>query len=342
MAREWRNACAVCVLVAYTGAVMYALPRHSCVLGEWERRIRELVAPVAPAVKPFVVAVMGIWDEALVLPLALDSTRHFVDEYVVVQKLGTDNTSGVLALCVAKWGLRVRHIVSNMTLRAARMLAISLTRDYADVYVIQDGDEVYYSSGPMAIQMSLPLLYGAGYGMLNSKMVYLKHDLLSTPLDGYKPGAAGKWGGHTANGIMLIDHPSIFRNLPGYIVMPDSITIDVPELAGHGTLVLHKPWKFDVSIKHPLRELLRGSFLDWSRAGSPGTIEEYAAAHNKLHLDAVTAGLSTSLAETAALHATRSKWLQPYSEEEWFPYPDAIRKYIAAGRLRGYDGGEIL
>ena len=139
---------------------------------------------------PYVVAIMCLWDEALTLPLALDSTRHFVNEYVVVHKIGMDNTAEVLERCVAKWGLKVRYFVSDMPLRAARLFAVNLTQDYADVYIIQDGDEVFYSSGETAIQNSLRLLYGAGYGMVMSKMVYLKQNLVSTMKDSYTPGSA--------------------------------------------------------------------------------------------------------------------------------------------------------
>ena len=145
---------------------------------------------------------------------------------------------------------------------------------------------------------------------------------------------------------MLIDHPTILRNVPESIVMPASMALDVPEMlwTGGPAIVSHYPWKFDVSIKHPLRELLRGSFLDWSKAGSPGTIEAWAEKHDKTHLQLVTEGRSKSLADTANLTKnSRTMWLlQDYSEGEWFKYPDAIKKYIEAGRLRGYEGGEIL
>lgn len=294
--------------------------------------------------KPVVVAIMCLWDEALTLPLALDSTRHFVNEYVIVHKLGMDNTAEVLRLCTAKWKLNVRYFVSDMTLRQARLFALNLTKNYADVYIIQDGDEVFYSSGETAVQKSLALLNNAGYGMIMSKMVYLKQDLVSTMKDSYTPGASNKWGGHTVNGVMLVDHPTIFLNIPGAIVMHPDLRIDVPELDGaYERITLHRPWKFDVSIKHPLRDFLRRSFLEWSKAGSPGTIEQFAEKHNQQHLDAMRAGVSTTLEETATLRAMALKrQLQRYSEVEWFPYPEAIKKYVDAGRLRGYEGGEIL
>ena len=269
-----------------------------------------------PGCKPYVVSIMGIWDEALTLPMSLDSTRHFVDEYIVVHKPGTDNTEEVLQRCITKWGLQVHYIASNMTLRDARMYGLTRSVDYADVYLIQDGDVVFYSNGATAVQNSLPLLYGAGYAGIRSKMVYLKHDLKHTKVDSYKPGAEGKWGGHTANGIMLIDHLTIMRNVPGRVVMPTSISLDVPEMTIGPGIVPHYPWKFDVSIKHPLREFLRRSFLDWSRAGSPGTIEGWAETHDSLHLALVAERRSKSLAETAEhyLQHEATRWLQEYRE----------------------------
>ena len=287
---------------------------------------------------------MALWDEALTLPLALDSSRHFVSEYFVVHKRGSDNTADVLRACQAKWGLRVKYMESNMTLRDARMHAIRATRDYADVFLLQDGDEVFHHRGPTALSAALPLLYGAGYDTILSKMVYLKHNLVSTYKDSYAPGAPGKWGGHPANGIMLIPHPTIFRNFPERIFMPDALTEDVPQMLGARELVLHDPWKFDVSIKHPLREYLRGYFYDWSKAGSPGTIEEWAAAHDTNYIATVSKNPAWTLKDAAAAHVDRmaAEWLVPYKEQEWHAYPDAIKVYIDAGRIRGFEGGDIL
>ena len=137
-----------------------------------------------PACKPYVVSIMAIWDEALILPLSLDSTRHFVDEYIVIHKPGTDNTAEVLQKCIAKWRLKVDYIASDMTLREARLWALNRSKDFADVYLIQDGDEVFYSRGATAVQNSLPLLYGAGFASIRSKMAYLKYDLKHTLIDG--------------------------------------------------------------------------------------------------------------------------------------------------------------
>ena len=293
--------------------------------------------------KPYVVAIMALWDEALTLPLALDSSRHFVSEYIVVHKRGTDNTSNILQECIFKWGLRVQYFESNMTLREARMFSIKLTEKYADLYLLQDGDEVMYHRGPTALSESIPLIFSAGYDVISSKMVYLKHNLLSTLKDSYIPGGAGKWGGFPANNIILIPHPTIFRNLPGRIIMPGPLTEDVPQIAGGRSLVTHDPWKFDVSIKNPVREYLRGFFLDWSAAGSPDTIEKWAVDHDQSHREATRKFPGWTIEDTARNHASGvEKFIIPYNEEEWHKYPDSIKVYINAGRIRGYEGGEIL
>jgi hypothetical protein len=294
--------------------------------------------------KPFVVAIVAVWDEALVLPLSLDSTRHFVDEYIVIHKAGTDATYEVLQKCIEAWGLRVQYFLSNMTLREARMFAINLTSSYADVWIIQDGDEVFYDSGPMAVQNSIPLLFGAGYGAIRSKMVYLKHTLTTTEKDKYLSMSTERQDGHVRNGIILIDHPTFLRNDgPKSIIMPAPLAIDVPEHIGPA-ITLHAPWKFDVSIKHPLREFLRNSFLGWSLAGSKGRIEDWAIAHDSYHLKAMRSNRSGSLLQSAELYFRDvvPTFLQPYSEREWHEYPTSIRKYVDAGRLRGYEGGALL
>ena len=50
--------------------------------------------------------------------------------------------------------------------------------------------------------------------------------------------------------------------------------------------------------------------------------------------------MHSRMREYACIRMRRA--LQEYNPEEWFEYPDAIKKYIEAGRLRGYDGGDIL
>ena len=291
---------------------------------------------------PFVVCIMALWDEALTLPLALDSSRHFVNEFIVVHKKGNDDTFEVLQKCILKWGLRVRYFESNLTLRQARLFAISVSNAYADVYLLQDGDEVMYHRGPTAISNALPLLFNSGYEAIASKMVYLKHNLVSTFPDQYRAGGAGKWGGFPANGIILIPHLTIFRNLPN-IVMPTALTEDVPVVRGN-TLVLHDPWKFDISIKHPIREYLRAWFLDWSREGSPGRIEDFAVSHDHAHQVASAENSSWTLADTALRYVKENfeGTLSRYNENEWHTYPDAIRIYIEAGYVRGYEGKELL
>ena len=296
-----------------------------------------------PSKRPFVVAIMALWDEALTLPLAIDSSRHFVDEYFVIHKVGTDNTADVLRKCQEKWSLRVQYMASNMTLRNARMHVIRATRDYADLYLVQDGDEIMYHRGPTALSAAFSLIYGAGYNMIQGKQVYLKHNLVSTYKDSYTPGGQFKWGGHPANGIMLIPHPVVFRNIPEQIYFPEAINQDEPGIRG-SEILTHDPWKFDVSVKHPLREYLRGFWLGWTEAGSPGRIEEWVAAHDSNFIAAAATNANWTLLDSALVLVEHqaAEWLAPYKESEWHTYPDAIKVYIDAGRLRGYDGGEIL
>jgi len=299
--------------------------------------------PSADPARPIVVAIMAIWDEALTLPMSLESTKHFVTEYIVVHKLGTDNTSEVLRACAVKWGLRVRYFVSNMTLRAARQFSVDITRHYAQIYVIQDGDEVFYSGGPTAIQNSLDFFRHGPYECIESKMVYLKHDLRKSRKDGYRAGGPGRWHGFPNNGIVLIPHTTIFINRVDGFIMPADLALDVFACRS-SALILNFPWKFDVSIKNPLRELLREYFVGWSAAGSPGTIEEWAERTPGYHSDAMKAGASHSLQQSAEQYVAgiiRDN-LAEYNDEEWFPYPEAIRRYIDAGRYRGHEGPEVL
>lgn len=293
----------------------------------------------------FVVAIMCLWDEALTLPMALDSTKHFIDEYVVIHKAGTDNTREILRRCEEMWNLNITYIPSNMTLKNARQHAIHLTKDYADMFVIQDGDEVFYDSGPTAIQNSKQFLFSVDnpFDLIVSKIVYLKHMLNSTQIDRYKAGAPGKKFGYVSNRIILIPHPTIFRNDVSKLIITPDLADDVPWFDGR-ELILHNPWKFDVSIKHPLRTFLREHFGAWSRAGSPTTIEEWTNENSEFHRNCVLGNRSKSLEETSKIYVDEvmTKNLQPYSEIEWYRYPTAIKKYIDAGLMRGAVDGKIL
>lgn len=313
-------------------------------MSHWEHLIELYEPPKHPVtVRPLgktVVAVMALWEEAYVLPLAIDSTRHVVSEYVVVHKQGNDDTLKVLHQCIDRWGVRVQYYQSSMTLRQAREFAMHVSNSYADIFVVQDGDEVFYSNGPSNILNAIRLIAQDATDALLSKMVYLKHDLMHTLKDSYQPGKPGKWGGHPANGIMLIPHVTLFRNAPGLTIMPNDLREDVPAIRSGRSLTMHDPWKFDVSIKNPVRELLRQSFLEWSHAGSPGTIEEFALTHSYYHLQYVKEGRSTSLQESAVLYMKEVvvAFLQVYDPEEWFPYPAAIQKYVDAGFIRAFEG----
>lgn len=88
--------------------------------------------------------IVCVWNEQTSIELALESSKDFVDRYIVVDKNG--DTVPVVERCADEFGLDVEcYIKPNLSLAESRLFAIE--KSGTDWLLVQDGDEVFSTSG---------------------------------------------------------------------------------------------------------------------------------------------------------------------------------------------------
>lgn len=304
-----------------------------------------LTGPSDDPARPNVVAIMWLYGDARTLPLALDSSRGFVTQYVIVVRPGIDDTAAVLRACIDKWSLRARVFIGEMTPRQARFFARRVSQHYTQIYLVQDGDEIYYDAGPTALPNVLRLLRTGEYRCVASKQVMLKGSLQRAPTDTYSPGGPGKWGGHPANGIVSIPLLMAFLNGPATVISEPADERRALWDCFAETALLHDVWRFKAfGVKHPVRLMVHNNMNGWIAAGAPGSPEDFLRQNDPYYLSLLAADPSLTLADVAARFIAEhgDSGTSMYVESEWWRFPAAIRKYLDAGFVAGYEGGSIL
>ena len=289
-----------------------------------------------------IVCIMPVWEEQNMIGLAIASTREIVYEYIIFIKPGLDKTREVVEYVKDLWKLNIKIFETNDKLRDCRRKAIEITNDYADYYLLQDGDEIYYShtDGERNIS-SLENLIKEGYTFCFTCMIFLEKDLCHTP-----KGDTSTW---------LVEHPFFFQNLPD-IYFPEigDMPHYNPNFLYHN--IYHtgneqKPFKFDAKIKNFRRCFLREVFTLWHDTCNNKTIEEYANENHltvKWYRENVDKSLSLEqIIEMFEKHETHSdeqffKWHKEYDENTYVQYPYVIRKSIELGYKRGVDSLDDL
>ena len=124
----------------WASALFYQL---SCALKSPARTLRSLKSDPALAGGE-VAGIMCVWDEQTNVGLALESSKDFVDRYIVVDKNG--GTIPVVEECADRFGLDVEyHVKPSLGLAESRLFAIE--KSGSEWVLVQDGDEVYSTSG---------------------------------------------------------------------------------------------------------------------------------------------------------------------------------------------------
>ena len=281
------------------------------------------------------ISIMAVWDEQNMISASIESTKDIVYEYIVIIKKGIDKTREIVELCREKWGLNIKIIESELKLREARKLGFKIAENYADYFLIQDGDEIYFTSTEQKkYDKSIIDLMSEDYDFCSTSMIYLKGDFLHTPIN---IEWATTW---------LIPHPFLIKNLPE-IFWPDKG--DLPYLKYNWELRNYKiynkgekkyPFKFDCNIKNFRRLFLRSVFTPWHDNNYDGTIEEYAFNYHtsciwyKCNVDENETDIEKIISFFEKKDDTY-KFLKKYDENEYVQYPEVIKKYIDVGLIYG-------
>jgi len=286
--------------------------------------------------KPKIVCIMPVWDEQNMIGLAIASSKEIVYQYVVLIQKGIDKTKEVVEYCKKIWNLNMIILESELKLRDRKKFAIELTKNYADYYLLQDGDEIFFnkSNGPNDISQ-IPNLIQEGYTFGLTSIVFLEKNLLHTPKD--------------ESQIWLVPHPFFFKNTRD-IYWPeigDMPSYD-PNKKFHklfNTGPKKSPFKFDAKIKNFRRVFLRDVFTQWHDSNYNGTIEQYADENHhtvKWYRENIDKNLSLEeIILKYEIHIKNNnenlKWHKVYDEKEYFEYPYVIKKFIEFDKLEGIE-----
>jgi hypothetical protein len=295
-----------------------------------------------------IISIMPVWDEQNIIGLSLMSTKDIVYQYVILLQKGVDRTREVIDFCVKLWDLNVIIVDTEIKLREKRKLAIELTKSYADYYLIQDADEIYYTnSSNENIETNdtgrktndtnkIIHLVENDYSFCHTSILFLEKTFLHTSSN--------------KNMVWLTPHPFLFKNTPD-IFFPDigdmpACNPSMPYYKPYTTGPENKPFKMDCKIKNFRRVFLRDIFTQWHDSVFDGTIEEYADKYHhtviwyrenidrNLSLDEIIEKHEKYLKENVE---EDYKWVIPYDQKLYYNYPEIIQKCIKEGLIKGID-----
>jgi len=289
-----------------------------------------------------IVSIMPVWDEQNMIGLSIASTKDIVYQYIVLIQKGIDKTREVVEYCRDLWNLNMIIVESELKLRDRKKLAIEMTKSYADYYLLQDGDEIFFTNSNLENDCKNILnLIKDGYTFGYTSIVFLEKDLIHTPKD--------------ENQIWLVPHPFFFKNTPD-IYWPN--TGDMPSY--DHSLIFHKvyntgpkntPFKFDAKIKNFRRVFLREVFTPWHDSKFRGTIEDFADRYHhtvkwyrenidkNLKLEDIIAKYEKHINSNIE---EKFKWHKIYNEHEYYQYPDIIKQFISFNKLEGIESLDDL
>ena len=287
---------------------------------------------------PKIISIMPVWNEQRMIALSIGSTKDIIYQYIVLIKKSTDDkTIEVLEYCKKLWNLNMIIIESDLKLRDRRKYAVEISRKYADYYLIQDADEIYFNNSSKKLNNdtnAILKLIDDGYTFCYTCIIFLEKDLLHTPKD--------------ENQIWLIPHPFLFKNTPDIFWTNKG---DMPSYDSR--MSYHKifntgektiPFKFDCKIKDFKRVFLREVFTPWHDSNFIGTIEEFSDKYHHTVLwyrKNIDSKLSLyEIIERYEKHLNdnddeKYKWHKLYNPCEYIEYPEIIQKFIDLNKLEG-------
>ena len=190
--------------------------------------------------------IMCVWEEAVMAPLAIKSVHRFIDELVVVNKPGRDDTEAVIRDTCRDYGLKLKFYNYDMRLRFARMKAFKEAS--GEWCLIVDGDEVYHTDGEYGAHILTNLIDSHSDGATwRAPMNYLYLDF-----------------NHTRNDVKQMAYHRFFYKNDGKLSLQG--TKDLPFRGGRRVNINHV-FKFNCGIKDAARiQLRRMGWTRWSKS----------------------------------------------------------------------------
>jgi hypothetical protein len=284
-----------------------------------------------------IISIMPVWDEQNIIGLSIASTKDIVYQYVILLQKGVDKSREVIEYCRNLWSLNIIIIDTEIKLREKRKMAIDITKEYADYYLIQDADEIYYTNTDKTNDTNKILdLIENGFTFCYTSILFLEKTFIHTSKD-----ETLTW---------MTPHPFLFKNLPDiYFPNVGDMPLYDPNKTYHkifNTGQKNNPFKMDCKIKNFRRIFLREVFTQWHDSDFEGSIEEYADKNHHTILwyrENVDKNMSLDeIINTYKLHLESNdeenfKWQRKYIEEEYYEYPEIIKRCIELNLLKGID-----
>jgi len=258
--------------------------------------------------------VMCTWEERQMVPLAIESSKDFVDRYVIVDKASKDGTADVIKECRDKWHLDMDiYIKPELILSQARMFAVNkLDQEWI---LIQDGDEVFHTDGPNSVQNL-------------RKLLKVRNVVFCAPMT----QVAGDFI-HTYPSPQLPPHPFLYHNNDTFYLRKHRE--DLPGIIA-ARIYLSKVYKFNCKVKPPRRIFLYQYWGEWCKKTNAykryADVEDYAKA--KLGVEDLRVHIEQWYREYVST-------LKPYAEKKYGYYPKVIEEYINRGKIRGHEENRL-
>jgi len=248
------------------------------------------------------------------VPLAIESSKYFVDRYVVVDKASKDGSVDVIRECRDRWHLDVDiYIKPELILSQARMFAVNKLDE--EWILIQDGDEVFHRDGPNSVQTLRKFLRVRNV-VFCAPMTQLAGDFI-----------------HTHASRQLPPHPFLYHNNDTFYLQKHGE--DLPGIVA-ARIYLSKVYKFNCKVKSPQRIFLYQYWGEWCK-----TTEAYKRYENVEDYVKARLGVKDLSVHVEKWYKRYVDTLKPYDEKKYGYYPKVIREYINQGKIRGNEKNRL-